>query len=362
MNATDPFDGKEIDSLFKTVLEHSFEAIVITDAVVNRNNIIYANDKFCQMTGYQRNELYGKNPRILQGKRSNIKVIKRLKQAISSFTPFVGATFNYRKDGSVYPVQWNVYPVFNAQGEAQYFVSIQQDLSALRSSLARLKSSSEHFKNFLNELITQGEALEKHIETAKQDIIENSELLFQYVRKPDNKEESLIDDFFDFDDVAQNSASQKIERERISAADFRASSELDPDIVKDIIDLSYNLTHIVEIESLVDINEVRRKEFVTDLQELANAIFYVEEFLEISISMSELAVAMMHIADKPYDIIVAEAINGLIGDLGNWVQQVFIDCSSNDIHWLDDSIIGSCSQLMVFCRIDDHDNEEDELW
>ena len=84
MSAITPFSGQDIDGLFATVLEHSFEAIVITDAIENSHNIVYVNEKFCQMTGYQREELYGKNPRILQGKRSNRQVIKRLKNAIEA--------------------------------------------------------------------------------------------------------------------------------------------------------------------------------------------------------------------------------------------------------------------------------------
>lgn len=111
----------------------SFSSIVITDADFEQGgpHIILCNDSFCKMTGYDRHELIGQNPKILQGPLTDRKVIDRLRQCLIDGDFFHGRATNYRKDGKPYVVEWNITPIKNERGKICYFVSVQTNLSSL---------------------------------------------------------------------------------------------------------------------------------------------------------------------------------------------------------------------------------------
>ena len=117
--------------LIQSAMQQLFNSAVITDAdLVNGGPfIVECNPAFCAMTGYSRDELLGRSPRILQGPDTDPAVIRRLKECLLSGTYFEGATVNYRKDGTPYDLQWNISPVRSAEGVITHFVSIQQDVS-----------------------------------------------------------------------------------------------------------------------------------------------------------------------------------------------------------------------------------------
>lgn len=123
--------------LLESVLEQSYNAILITDADLSPDGqrIVYVNQAFCRMTGYSREEIIGKTPRILQGPLTNREVIADLRDCLRTGRPFSGSAINYRKDGSTYGVEWNISPIRNqVTGELTHFVSVQQDVSILIES------------------------------------------------------------------------------------------------------------------------------------------------------------------------------------------------------------------------------------
>lgn len=118
--------------LLQAAVEQAFNAVVITTADLQGDgpHITYCNPAFCQLTGYSAAELQGRSPRLLQGPLTDQRVLQRLRDSLHQGTFFLGSTFNYRKDGSAYLVEWNISPVRDAQGQIQAFVSVQQDITA----------------------------------------------------------------------------------------------------------------------------------------------------------------------------------------------------------------------------------------
>src|SRR5258706_132308 len=78
--------------------------------------IVYVNDAICAMTGYTQEELLGTTPRILHGPRTEREVVDRLAANLDAGAPFLGQTWNYRKDGSPFVMRWRVDPVRDADG------------------------------------------------------------------------------------------------------------------------------------------------------------------------------------------------------------------------------------------------------
>ncbi|MCC5880297.1 MAG: diguanylate cyclase [Idiomarina sp.] len=125
-------DLPNLNLLVNIAIEQSFNAVLITDAKPGPEgqSILFANRAFCDMTGYTLADLLGKTPRILQGPKTNQKVIAELRKSLAKGEPFTGASVNYRKDGTFYDVEWHISPIFDETGEITHFISMQQDISA----------------------------------------------------------------------------------------------------------------------------------------------------------------------------------------------------------------------------------------
>ena len=124
-------EGIHHTELLQIAVAQSFNAVVITTASLDNSGplITYCNEAFCLMTGYAEDELLWQSPRILQGPLTNRTLLQKLRVCLQNGTFFQGSTFNYRKDGSSYLVEWNISPVRDEQGTIQAFVSVQQDIT-----------------------------------------------------------------------------------------------------------------------------------------------------------------------------------------------------------------------------------------
>jgi len=114
--------------LLHSSLEYSFSGIMITEAGKGYP-IVYVNPSFCEMTGYSPQELLGKSPSVLQGPKTDAKVLERLEQDISVGRLFHGRAVNYRKDGSEFMMEWKIAPIRNAEDEISHYLAIQKDVS-----------------------------------------------------------------------------------------------------------------------------------------------------------------------------------------------------------------------------------------
>ena len=112
-------------AVLKTLAENSFDSILITDATEN-GNIVYATPAFETLTGFDRTEVIGKNPRILQGNGTDEKVIARLSSALKSGGEFEGKAINYKKDGTPFIMYWRVLPV-KINDKIHYWIAIQRE-------------------------------------------------------------------------------------------------------------------------------------------------------------------------------------------------------------------------------------------
>ena len=112
-------------AVLKTLAENSFDSILITDDTEN-GNIVYANPAFETLTGFDRTEVIGKTPRILQGNGTDEKVIARLSSALESGGEFEGKAINYKKDGTPFIMYWRVLPV-KINDKVHFWIAIQRE-------------------------------------------------------------------------------------------------------------------------------------------------------------------------------------------------------------------------------------------
>lgn len=117
--------------LLESAIRNDYDSIIITELSLEKPGpkIIYVNDGFTRMTGYTKQEVLGKTPRILQGEKTDRSILERLKRRLIEGQAFFGHTINYRKDGSEFINQWDIHPLMNTQGEVTHWVSYQRDVT-----------------------------------------------------------------------------------------------------------------------------------------------------------------------------------------------------------------------------------------
>ncbi|WP_020403653.1 PAS domain-containing protein [Gracilimonas tropica] len=144
--------GKQL-KLLEQAIKHDYDSILITELNLEKPGpkIVYVNDGFTRMTGYTKEEVLGKTPRILQGEKTDRKVLDRLKERLIEGQAFFGHTVNYKKDGTEFINQWDIHPLTNENGEITHWVSYQRDITDRKESSKLVFDANLDFDNLTEE-------------------------------------------------------------------------------------------------------------------------------------------------------------------------------------------------------------------
>ena len=122
------------DNIFFAAIEMTRMPIVLADPRQHDCPIVFANNAFLDLTGYEEHEIVGRNCRFLQGAQTDRASIDQLRQAVRDKQPVATEILNYRRDGSPF---WNaifIGPVYDTDGEVLYFFASQLDVTRRRES------------------------------------------------------------------------------------------------------------------------------------------------------------------------------------------------------------------------------------
>jgi PAS domain S-box-containing protein len=133
--------------LLNSAVVQAKESILITDAQLDfpGPRIIFVNPAFTQMTGYTAEEVSGKTPRILQGPRTDKRVLHLLRQKLEQHEVFEGITIQQRRDGTEYFQEWQVTPLHDDSGNVTHYVAIQRDITERKQTEEALRESEAKF-------------------------------------------------------------------------------------------------------------------------------------------------------------------------------------------------------------------------
>ncbi|WP_319530897.1 EAL domain-containing protein [uncultured Cohaesibacter sp.] len=120
-----------------------FDAHAIVSLTDARGTITYANDKFCEISKYSRDELIGQNHRILNSGYHDRSLFRDMYQKISLGVSWSGEIRNRAKDGSIYWVSTTVMPIYDEQGKLEEIISIRTDITALKHQEEELRESNQ---------------------------------------------------------------------------------------------------------------------------------------------------------------------------------------------------------------------------
>ncbi|MBT8039086.1 MAG: PAS domain S-box protein [Gammaproteobacteria bacterium] len=133
---------------FAQAIDQSPESIVMTDLDAR---IEYVNKSFLKTTGYSREEVLGKNPRILNSGNTPPRIFEDLWSTLLSGRIWRGELSNRRKDGSEFTEMAIITPIRDESGAPMNYVAIKEDITE-KKKLAR--ELAQHRYN-LEELIDQ---------------------------------------------------------------------------------------------------------------------------------------------------------------------------------------------------------------
>lgn len=119
------------------------EGIVVTDATLPDNPIVYLNAGFERLTGYSAAETLGSNCRFLQGPDTDRSTLDRLSRAIAARQEITVEILNYRKSGEPFWNRLSITPVRGADGEVTHFIGVQSDISEQKRAEAALRAAKE---------------------------------------------------------------------------------------------------------------------------------------------------------------------------------------------------------------------------
>jgi PAS domain S-box-containing protein len=126
---------EELRKLSQAV-EQSPASIAITDLL---GNIEYVNPAFCVMTGFTKEELIGKNPRVLKSGFTSEDEYRKLWATITEGGTWTGEFCNKRKNGELFWERSCIAPIKDNRGAIRFFVAIKEDIT--RQKLAEKENS-----------------------------------------------------------------------------------------------------------------------------------------------------------------------------------------------------------------------------
>ncbi len=141
IDQTEQHHGLQKQLLLADALASVQEGVIITGP---DQRIVYANQAFDALTGYDFDEVFGHTCRFLQGPDTDPSAVARIHDDLHNGGGFVGEILNYRKDGSRF---WNlltITPLRDESGNITHFVGVQRDITDLRELNTRLEHLAFH--------------------------------------------------------------------------------------------------------------------------------------------------------------------------------------------------------------------------
>jgi len=177
----------ELKKIYQAI-EQASDWVVITD---RDGNIEYANRVVENITGYTRNELIGKNPRVFKSGLHDREFYKKMWDTILSGETFYGSIVNRKKNGETFELFHTITPLFDEDGNITHFISTAKDISYEKNLREKIESiyfidlvtnlyNRSFFINRITQAIIEARGRDVHLAIIGLDIDSFTSINYQY--------------------------------------------------------------------------------------------------------------------------------------------------------------------------------------
>jgi PAS domain S-box-containing protein len=138
-----------LDELKRRALDAVDAGVIIAEAAADTPTV-FANEGFERITGYDADEMLGRNCRILQGEGTDDRPVESMRTAVAEGKPTSVVLRNYRKDGTEFWNEVELTPVHDEDGAVTHVLGFQRDVTERK----RLQAENEAAQRSLRRLYT----------------------------------------------------------------------------------------------------------------------------------------------------------------------------------------------------------------
>jgi PAS domain S-box-containing protein len=120
--------------------------ITISDPSLPDNPMVYINEAYEELTGYDAELTVGRNCRFLQGPDTEEAAVAEMREAIENREPVDVEVINYREDGTPYWNHVTIAPLFDEDGDLTHFVGFQNDVTDRKEAEAVAKQRADSLR------------------------------------------------------------------------------------------------------------------------------------------------------------------------------------------------------------------------
>ena len=117
-------------------------AMVVSNPRLPDNPIEVANSAFCALTGYSESEVLGRNCRFLRGVLTQQAVTEQIRASIRAQRPVLADILNFRRDGSAFRNGVMITPLFDGDGNLEWFLGSQVELGEAADPLSQRRTEA----------------------------------------------------------------------------------------------------------------------------------------------------------------------------------------------------------------------------
>lgn len=115
--------------LITKAVEASNSGIVITDAQIPGNPIVYCNPAFEVITGYCIKDVIGQSVNLLHGPDTDERALEEIRRSLQAYQPCTVTLKNYRKDQQYFWNQLSISPISDEKGTITHYIGILTDIT-----------------------------------------------------------------------------------------------------------------------------------------------------------------------------------------------------------------------------------------
>ena len=141
----DDLIGLQDKSIHLALDQHAI--VTITDA---HGVIEYANDKFCEISGYSRQQLVGSTHKLVNSRAHSDQFMTALWSVICSGRVWQGELCNRNQNGQLYWVNSTIFPVSELGGQPTHYIAIRTDITQIKQLEKNIVDAEAHIRRISN--------------------------------------------------------------------------------------------------------------------------------------------------------------------------------------------------------------------